>query len=138
MKSYKRGIYKVILLCLSFFLIGTYSLKNDLLRHDKLNLNSKKSLTRSYHSSNSQVLLTNLPPNTSNTRFGSIDGFSSFIVRPGLSIRGFNSSNMSGGNDFGLGLKKILEGYFSGDEEFEVVINKIITQANDSLIVRCV
>lgn len=79
--------------------------------------------------------LTNIPNNGPNTRFGSQDVFSNNIVRPALSIRGFDSSTLSGGSNNGLGMKQILEGYLSEDERFVDILEQIlIPEANSNLI----
>ena len=46
--------------------------------------------------------LSEVPDNIPNTRFGSQDVFVNKIVRPTLSLRGFDSSNLTGGTAHGI------------------------------------
>jgi hypothetical protein len=76
-----------------------------------------------------------VPPNESNTRFSSQDVFASEIVRPALSIRGFDSSTLPGGTNHGYGLKQILEEYLSEDERYvDIFEENIIPEADMDLV----
>lgn len=84
--------------------------------------------------------LTNIPPNEPNTRFSSQDVFASKIVRPALSVRGFDSSTLPGGANIGLGMKQILEKLIADDPSVVDVIdelnntNDIVGQADMDLV----
>ncbi|WP_457653036.1 hypothetical protein [Rhodocaloribacter sp.] len=79
-----------------------------------------------------QLQLTNLPANTTNQRF-LVDVFP--IVRPGLSIRGFDGASLTGGTNYGYGLKQILEGVYGANPDFYIqqTYDKIISLSSQTL-----
>lgn len=130
MRSLKRWINSISLTLMGIFLMGIFSFSKKQTNHLKDNRNHNEIVSTNVTS----VILSDLPPNTSNTRFGSIDAFSTIIVRPSLSIRGFNSSTLTGGTAYGFGLKQIIEEYFNGEFTITPVVDEIISQANANLI----
>ena len=62
------------------------------------------------------LVLSNLPPHLPNSRFEYEDVFKNEIVRPGLSVRGFDATRFADNGDLGLGLKQILERVYDEDE----------------------
>ena len=80
------------------------------------------------------VALNNFPDNTANSRFYN-DSFKDNIVRPSLSIRGFNSSTLTGGTNYGYGLKQILNKVYNNPDPLVVdVYNSILSDASGPLV----
>lgn len=72
------------------------------------------------------INLTNLPANGPNTRFNQSDLFPNNTFRPFLSIRGFDSQTLPNGNNFGYGLKQVLEIHInSSNESVSSVVNAL-------------
>ena len=68
------------------------------------------------------LVLDNLPPNGPNGRFYD-DQFE--VVRPALSLRGFDSGGFPEGNAFGYGLKQVLEKAYAGMDDPEDLVSPV-------------
>ena len=82
------------------------------------------------------LMLSNLPPHLPNSRFEYEDVFKDEIVRPGLSVRGFDAERFADGGDLGLGLKQVLEKLDDNDGQSRLALDAFdltLSYARDSM-----
>ena len=81
------------------------------------------------------LVLGDLPPHRHNARFEYEDHFKNEIVRPALSVRGFDAERFADDGAYGLGLKQILyRAYNEGDQNVRRVLREIALHAGEEIV----
>ena len=78
------------------------------------------------------IVLSDVPPHVHNSRFEYEDVFNDKIIRPGLSVRGFDAERFADGGDLGLGLKQILEKVYNERDRLTLIaFEEVLTEARN-------
>ena len=81
------------------------------------------------------LVLDDLPPHSHNARFDYEDYFKAEIIRPGLSVRGFDAERFADEGAYGLGLKQILErAYIDRNVDARDVLERIALDADGEIV----
>ena len=81
------------------------------------------------------LVLSNLPPHAPNSRFDYEDYFKNEIIRPALSVRGFDAERFADEGAYGLGLKQILErAYIDKDIDVRNALAEVIRAAEQDIV----
>ena len=81
------------------------------------------------------LVLSDLPPHRHNARFEYEDYFKNEIVRPALSVRGFDAERFADGGAYGLGLKQILyRAYNDRDPDVRDALEQIALDAGEEIV----